>query len=125
MDTFTPEELDAMTSAYENEVYLYRRVPESMHLGERIDTSGMGGGAGGLDWEIGYFRGIRVTACFGRLRTQVIVYSDGADHVYKIRERSRWYPFANFPASCAHEWAQYEGLTERYEYCTKCDNKKE
>lgn len=24
---------------------------------------------------------------------------------------------------CEHIWQKYEGLTEKYEYCTKCDQK--
>lgn len=24
---------------------------------------------------------------------------------------------------CIHEWAKYEGFTDAYEYCTKCDTK--
>jgi hypothetical protein len=26
---------------------------------------------------------------------------------------------------CTHEWKEYEGITQRYNYCIKCDIKKE
>jgi len=25
---------------------------------------------------------------------------------------------------CVHTWKKYEGFTERYEFCTKCDEKR-
>lgn len=28
------------------------------------------------------------------------------------------------PMACEHDWALYEGFTETYQYCTKCDEKK-
>lgn len=27
------------------------------------------------------------------------------------------------PAGCQHEWKEYVGLVEKYNYCTKCDAK--
>lgn len=26
---------------------------------------------------------------------------------------------------CSHDWKRYEGFTARYEYCSKCDKKKD
>jgi hypothetical protein len=31
---------------------------------------------------------------------------------------------AETPKTCTHEWKQYVGLMERYEYCAHCDEKK-
>lgn len=34
-----------------------------------------------------------------------------------------WAP-SPWPTECRHEWKIYEGLTESYYYCTKCDEKR-
>ena len=33
------------------------------------------------------------------------------------------YEYYKKPAVCNHNWAEYIGFTERYDYCTKCDLK--
>lgn len=33
--------------------------------------------------------------------------------------------WAGKPKSCKHEWTEYVGFTQRYEFCTKCDEKRE
>jgi hypothetical protein len=39
--------------------------------------------------------------------------------------------FSDFPREdddpqdyCSHEWVKYEGITERYYFCKKCDKKR-
>ena len=40
------------------------------------------------------------------------------DEVYKINESDLT------PKTCTHNWQQYQGFTDNYEYCTFCDKKR-
>lgn len=43
-----------------------------------------------------------------------------------IGEISGWWYDSSTPSThCYHKWVKYEGFTERYEFCVKCDEKRE
>ena len=41
---------------------------------------------------------------------------------YVVHGNIFFYPPNN---ECNHEWKEYEGITQKYNYCVKCDIKKE
>jgi hypothetical protein len=50
------------------------------------------------------------------------------DYSQKITPRHSDFPYWQTPTAdevCSHTWKNYVGFTETYEYCTKCDMKRE